>query len=56
MIKRSSNKVKICCKCKENIYTFEIRKNRNHGKAEHLKCPVNKLLRWGFEQVRIMNG
>ena len=56
MIKRSCNKVKTCCKCRENIYSYETRKNRNNGTSEHLKCPVSSLLRWAFNEVRLMNG
>lgn len=36
-IARSCNKVKVCAKCKKDIYTFETRKNRNNGTCEHLK-------------------
>lgn len=55
-IAMSCNKVKVCAKRRQNIYTSDIRKNRNNGTAEHLKCQVSDLLRWGFEQVRLMNG
>lgn len=37
MIKNSCNKVKQCAKCRDNIYTFEMRKNLNNGRVEHLK-------------------
>ncbi len=43
MIKLTSNKVKTCCKCRDNIYTFEIRRNRNSGATEHLQCDFSKL-------------
>jgi len=38
MIKFSCNKVKTCAKCKKEIYTHEIRKNRPNGTSEHLRC------------------
>lgn len=37
MIKNSCSKVKKCAKCRDNIYTFEMRKNLNNGRVEHLK-------------------
>ena len=37
MIKMSCNKVKKCAKCGKDIYTHEIRKNRNNGTVEHLR-------------------
>jgi hypothetical protein len=37
MIKNSSNEVKECAKCKQDIYSFEKRDNRNNGKVVHLK-------------------
>lgn len=55
-IAMSCIKVKRCSKCGDNVYSFEIRKNRNNGTVEHLKCPVSDLLRWAFEQVKVMNG
>lgn len=39
-IATSCNKVKVCAKCKKNVYTFEKRKNRHNGTCEHLKCEV----------------
>lgn len=55
-IAMSCIKVKICAKCRENIYTGDVRRNRNNGTAEHFKCPVSPLLRWAFNQVRLING
>ena len=41
-IARSSKDVKKCIKCKQDIYTFETRKNLKYGKAKHLQCPEGK--------------
>ena len=41
-IARTAKIVKICSKCKQEIYTFELRKNRKHDKTEHLQCPTKK--------------
>lgn len=40
-IKFSCNKVKTCAKCKGDIYTHEIRKNRSDGGCEHIKGQCN---------------
>ena len=40
-IARSSKDVKKCVRCKQDIYTFETRKNLKHGKAKHLQCPCS---------------
>lgn len=37
MIKNSCNEVKKCAKCKQDIYSFEKRDNRNNGQVTHLK-------------------
>ena len=40
-IVKSSKEVKTCCKCKEDIYTFEWAVKLNHGKVKHLQCPCS---------------
>jgi len=37
MITMSCKEVKICAKCRDNIYTGEARDNRNNGDTVHLK-------------------
>lgn len=37
MIKNSSNKTKFCAKCKQEVWSFEKRKNINKTRVEHLK-------------------
>ena len=39
-ITMSCNKVKVCAKCKKDIYTTDPRRNRVNGDSEHLKCEV----------------
>ena len=39
-IAMSCKEVKTCVKCKEIIYTTDIRWNRHDGNCEHLKCEV----------------
>ena len=41
MIKLSCNKVKFCAKCHKPIYSFEMRKNINKDRVEHLKGQCN---------------
>jgi hypothetical protein len=38
MIKRSSKQTKTCAKCKRPVYSFEVRKNLNNKRVEHLRC------------------
>jgi len=45
MIKFSCNEVKTCAKCDKDIYTHEIRNNRNDGASEHLKGQCNGKLK-----------
>lgn len=40
-IAMTCKRVKKCAKCKGKIYTFQARKNRHNGTAEHLKCECN---------------
>ena len=44
MIKNSCNEVKTCAKCNGDIYSFEMRDNRNNGDVVHLKeqCSVKQ--------------
>jgi hypothetical protein len=42
-IKTSCIKPKFCTHCKDDIYTFEFRKNRNSKSSKHLFCSVANL-------------
>jgi hypothetical protein len=41
-IARTGAPGKFCKKCKQEVFTFHIRKNLKHGKVQHLQCPTKK--------------